>query len=308
MRIALVLLVVSLIGCSRRNPAGISLDKTSTPFVSSDTTVLAGANLDQLKTAPFYQAHQSLLAFPALDNNSQRLGLDPRRDLSTAVVTWNGHDSLVIVRGRFSRAKLQQTLTANSPRRAYKDVTLYGSSGNSFALPSDGLALGGSTKGVEHGVDAHASGFSDDLPEGLQQGLSWLPKTAQIWVVSRGTLPFADIPTRSDYASLLSNFVGYIQATATGLTVDAGLHLRSRIQCVSEEGGKRVNDALRGGIGLGRLSTKDNQLELLRLYDAIHVRQDKQTVYIEADLSSAEADQLLKLLPVGPTGAISRPR
>ena len=200
MRLPLVLLLVTLVGCARQESSGISLDKTSRQFISNDTTVLAGANLDRLKSASFYRAHESLLAFPGLDKSTGQLGVDPRRDLSSATVVWNGHDSLVVIQGRFSRARLQQSLIANATGRNYKDVTLYGASNNTLALPADGLALGGSAKGLEHGIDNRHSGFAD-IPEGLHQGLSWLPETAQVWVVSRGILPFADLATRSDYAS-----------------------------------------------------------------------------------------------------------
>ncbi len=194
---------------------------------------------------------------------------------------WNGKDSLIIIQGRFSKDKLQSKLPADVPR-------------NGFAILQDGLAVVGSEKSVRQAVD-HRQESHDDVPDELTANLEWLPKADQAWVVSRGVLPFADMPTRSEYSSLLSNFAGYIKATAIGLSVDTGMHLKGRIECISNVGAKRVNDTLRGAIGLGRLSTKDNELEMLRLYDAIHVKQDGATVYLEADLSAKEADQLVSL-------------
>ncbi|MBV9405815.1 MAG: hypothetical protein JO211_10755, partial [Acidobacteriaceae bacterium] len=48
------------------------------------------------------------------------------------------------------------------------------------------------------------------------------------------------------------------------------------------------------GIGLARLTTKDNEQNLLKLYDSIDVTQDQQTVHVRADLSSDLTDELLE--------------
>jgi hypothetical protein len=72
--------------------------------------------------------------------------------------------------------------------------------------------------------------------------------------------------------------------------------LHADLRCISPEDARQVHDALRGGIGLARLTTKDNQLELLKLYDAIHVSYEQQTVHVRADLSAQLADQLLGLM------------
>ena len=65
---------------------------------------------------------------------------------------------------------------------------------------------------------------------------------------------------------------------------------------MSDEGAKRVHDALRGLIGFGRLSTKDDEQDLLRAYDGIHVDQNHSVVDIKADLSGDLADALLNRL------------
>ncbi len=64
-----------------------------------------------------------------------------------------------------------------------------------------------------------------------------------------------------------------------------------------EQGAQRVRDALRGGIGLARLTTKDNEADLLRLYDSIHVDQDHQLIHVRADLPPDLMDKLLARLP-----------
>ena len=71
--------------------------------------------------------------------------------------------------------------------------------------------------------------------------------------------------------SALGNIVAFVSGLTVGVHADSGLHLTAEFTCVSEPGAKRVDDALRGGIGLARLSTRDNDDQMLRIYDAIHV-------------------------------------
>jgi hypothetical protein len=67
-----------------------------------------------------------------------------------------------------------------------------------------------------------------------------------------------------------------------------------------------VHDALRGLIGLSRLSTNESRLDLLRLWDAVHVDQEKQVVHVRVELPADLADKLLAELPklTGRAGAM----
>jgi hypothetical protein len=46
-------------------------------------------------------------------------------------------------------------------------------------------------------------------------------------------------------------------------------------------------------IGFARLSTKDNQPDLLRAYDAVKVNKNNQIVQVRADLEPEVADKLI---------------
>ena len=58
-----------------------------------------------------------------------------------------------------------------------------------------------------------------------------------------------------------------------------------------------MHDALRGLIGLARLSTNDNEIDLLRLWDAVSINQDEKAVHIKADLPADLTEKLLTHLP-----------
>ena len=166
----------------------------------------------------------------------------------------------------------------------------------------DGLVAAGSFQAVRDLIDRRDKSRAGIPPE-LQQRLETIPKADQIWAVSRGGLPVSGIPMRSEVSSALSNIVGFVSGAATGISIDTGIHLQADLTCISDQGAQRVRDALRGGIGLARLTTQDNQLDLLRLYDSVHVDQENSMIHVRADLAPDLANKLFSYLPQMKNGA-----
>ena len=95
----------------------------------------------------------------------------------------------------------------------------------------------------------------------------------------------------------LSNISDYINAMAVGVTLTSGGALDAHLSCISEEGSQRVHDALRGVIGLARLSTKDNQLDQLKVWDSIKVDKQGKDVHITAEFTPELADKVMATIP-----------
>ncbi|MDQ2842342.1 MAG: hypothetical protein M3Y72_15125 [Acidobacteriota bacterium] len=283
---------VALTGCGNHFSSGIAIDPALQKFVSPDTVVLAGIDLSKIRATPFYARHRKQLDLPQLNTFSGQSGFDFRRDLSTLVLMWNGKEMVIAGRGKFSKDKIQQQLAGASSRTQYKKYTLFESHGDAVSFVNAELAVAGNTHSVKSAIDTEEN-RNGQVPAELSAGISKLPRADQIWLVSRGGLPFADMPGSSERKSILSNFAGYVRATSAAIALDSGLHFKAEIDCNSDAGAKRVNDGVRGGIGFARLAIKNKDLDILPLYDAVHVRQDKETVYIDADLSPDLADKLL---------------
>ncbi len=287
--------LLGLVGCEKQSITQVSIDPLLGKLVGADTTALLACNLAALKTTAFYVRHQAAIDIPLLNDLAGRIGFDPRRDISDLLLTWNGKDLLLAARGRFDKPQIELRLAATSKPTEYKNYAIFGNGRETVVFLDSEVAVGGSLRAVRSAIDLRKEN-TGRVPEEFSPSLAQLSKTEQIWLVSRGGLPFADMPTRTDIASILSNFAGYVKSTSVGIGVDAGLHLKSEIDCYSERGSKRVDDGLRGGIGLARLATRDKQPDLLQLYAAIHERKDKQIVYVDADLPPALADDLLSRL------------
>lgn len=303
-----VFLLAGLLGglsCAKAPQTGIAIRSAFRSFISPDTTLLAGVRVSALEAAPFYVRHQDRLNFAQLNDLKEKIGLDPRRDLTELLAAYNGKQTLVIASGTFKSAEVKNKLVVLGAKRLeYRGNKLLLSGNQAVAFPGDGLAVAGPVSVVETSLDLRAND-SGGVPNELQQRLEAIPRQDQLWAATRGGLPFLQLAGNSDVQSALSNITGYISATSAGLGVDTGLHLRAEIICISEEGAQRVRDALRGALGLGRLTTKDNETDLLRLYDSIQVDESQRTVRVSSDLPADLAD---KLLTLGTKASIFRPR
>ncbi len=284
-------------GCSNSQITGISVDRAFRPLISPETKALAGFDLDRLKTTPLYQRHQQELNFPLLEASSDRIGLDPRRDISKGIVTWDGRQSLLIVRGTFKSDAVQNKLVSLGAKRTdYRSYTLIGDAKESLVFLKGAVFAAGSTAALHTALDSQERG-TGEIPEEFAERLRTLPKDDQIWLVSRGGLPFTELPMRSDIGSALSNIVQFIRGTTVGVAASDGLRLEANLTCISDDGARRVRDALKGGLGLARLTTKDNELELLRFWDAFQINQDGALVHVRANLPGDLADKMLAKLP-----------
>jgi hypothetical protein len=288
----LLFFVFVLASCHKGPESGVKIDSSFTAFIPPDSIAIAGVQLDQWKTTDFYKRHQDQFNLPQISAFSERIGLDPRRDLTEILITWNGKHVLTMASGTFKSEDVQQKLTKLAPQQeTYKNIPLFGDKKQSAAFLPHSIALAGPNDAVKQAIDGGGS-----VPPAIQSRLQNVLTGAQIWEASTGPLPLNAIPMGSGLQSGLANFSDYVNGTTLGIKFDAGVHLRADISCISAEGAQRVNDALRGLIGFARLSTKDNDQDMLHLLDAIHVEKTDQSVRIQADLSAGLADRLLSLI------------
>jgi hypothetical protein len=296
--------------CRKTQSGGASVDGALGSAISPDAQTLFSVKLDKLKSSELYRRHQQQLDVPQLNALAERVGLDPRRDLSNMLLVWDGKHLLLLAQGSLSRANLEEKLTSGGAQRtAYKNFTLFTRGADAVVFPERGLAIAGSTPAVEQALEWRSSG-SGAVPAELRDRMADIPSNAQVWVASRGGLPAANFPLRSDFESALSNISAFVNGTALGVRFDSGSHIQARIVCQSPEGAQRVHDALRGLIGLARLSTNDNELDLLRMWDAVSISKDQKAVRVEADLPADLSDKLIAQLGTlrGRAGAALNPR
>ena len=299
MRLSIYSLVVVTLFCScqKSSLTGVKVDPKLKGYIPAKSQALVGLDLEKIRQSDFYKRHQAQLDFPPLNQLSQQIGMDPRRDLSSLLAAWDGTATLIMSRGTFDSRQLETRLqSTHMQSEKYNEMTLYGDGRNDIAILPKGIAVAGSPVLLKKALDENATG-GGGTPEGLQLQLARINADAQLWAVTSGVISLDKLSLRSDTATNLSNISDYISAMAVGITLGSGAALDAHLTCVSDEGSQRVNDALRGLIGLARLSTSDSQLDQLRIWDSIHVVKDGKDVHVTSELTPDLADKLLTLIP-----------
>jgi hypothetical protein len=293
-------------GCGKIQSTGATVPSEFLSAISPDAQTLFCVKLDQLKASDLYRRHQEQLELPQLNALSARAGLDPRRDLSNILFVWDGKHLLLLAHSTAPTTELESKMTAGGATRIpYKKFTLFTRGADSIAFPDRGLIVAGSTGSVESALTLRDSG-GGAIPSDLQERMAEISANAQLWEASRGGLPAANFTFRSDIDSALSNISEFVEGTAFSARFDTGSHFEAHFLCKSAEGAQRVNDALRGLTGLARLSTNDNELDLLRMWDAVSISKDRQSVRVKADFTADLSDKLIAQLGAlrGRAGAI----
>jgi len=286
-------------GCARKPAMGIFVDPAFGPLIAPDTKLLAGVRLDKVRETPVYKKLDKQFDLDRrLDLFSRRTGLDPRKDLWQVLVASNGENFLVMARGKFTTGEMEPQLGAlGRERTSYKDYTLIGNQQTSVVFINAGVAVAGTQEDLKYLIDHRAE--YKNVPPALSAKLATLPHDDQMWLVDDGALAGwrTARPDTTGMRSLLSNLVGSIRTTTVGVHLDEGAQMKAAVDCVSDQGARRVHDALKGGIGLARLNTRDDQMQMLKLYDAIHVDQSGSHVAISAEVPPDLVEPLLKMLP-----------
>jgi hypothetical protein len=80
-----------------------------------------------------------------------------------------------------------------------------------------------------------------------------------------------------------------------GMDLSKGLDAVAIVNCNTERDAKFVHDLVRGLVGFGRLNTRDDQPDMLKLYDAIQVTQQQAQTKVTANVPQDLADKFLDL-------------
>jgi hypothetical protein len=287
-----------LFACTRPKPTGVFLDPAFGPLIPPDTKLMAGIRLDKIRETPLYKKLDGQFDLNRrLNLFSERTGLNPRKDTWQLLLVWNGARALVMARGNFSVADGEPSFKElGGEHLRYKGYSVIGTPETSVFFLNPSVGVAGRRADLENFID-HRAEYSK-VPESLESRLKELPYADQLWLVSNGTIPDRALagPDTTGAKSLLSNLVGYVQGAQLGLHVDQGVDLGGSIDCISAEGAQRVRDAIKGVVGLARLRTPDNQMEMLKLYDTVRVNQNASKVTLTASVAPNLVDPLLKML------------
>lgn len=274
------------------------VDPVLAQLVPADAVSIFGARMDQIKSTPLYQKLIAQKKLPQLDQFASETGFDPRRDVRDLLVASNGKDTVALARGTFHLGNVHGVHKSD-----YKGYTVYSHEDNGYSLLDSSTAVAGTLPGLHAALDQYKSG-NRGAAALLARALS-IPGQYQVWAVSAGGADFiARNMPQSGNAANFSKIFRSLENTMFEADLRNGLDAMAQGNCRTERDAKDLGDAARGLVGFGRLSVPENQPELLKLWDGIHVDQKQKNIAITAKIAQDLLDKLVQMVNAG----ASKPR
>lgn len=292
--IGLAILLAALAGCRARQSASLHIDPSLEAMIPADTVLVAGANLDAIRSTPVYQTLMNRVPLPQLEEFNRRTGLDPRKDLSEFLVCYDGKQALAMARGKFQIKDLEARLQSQGAARfTYKKYGLFGNEQGAVVFLNDSTVLVAPAPELRAIIDRHAGG----LPASLRDLLRTLPAEDQIYAALTGGLEPLNLPVpRGSNLGNVTQILQSVNSATLGMNVSHGIDAVAVVNSKTDRDAKFIHDMVRGLVGFGRLNTPDNQPDLLKVYDAIQVTQMQTQAKITANIPADLVDKALILL------------
>jgi hypothetical protein len=299
--IPFMVLLAALAGCRRSRDAGmVFVDPALLTLVPPGTTALAGIRVDTLTKTPLYQKRLAQSSLPGIGEFVEATGVDPRRDIWQVLAAMDGKSTVIMIRGKFSEGGIEPRLKIpGASRTSHKGYTITGSETFGVAFLNPTTAVAGRPEAVKAVLDnRERSGPSPALMGQLRT----IPHATHMWVVLNGgfPLPRSGGAREGNWANI-EKFAAGLQSLTASADFSNGLTVRLHGVATGEQEAKQLAAAMKGLIGLGRLSTPSDRPQLLRAFDALKVAQEGPQVRLDASLEEPLAEQLLDFVQSGAT-------
>lgn len=267
-------------GCSRE-PASVKVDPALAALVPSDAVMVAGVRMEAVRATPVYQKWSGRKQIVDLDKFTGETGLDPRKDIAELLFASDGKSGVVLAKGRFPESRLRGLLDrSGAGKLRHGEYALYGTEQAAVVLLNESIAAAGPAALLRAVLDRRSGGLSPWFRDKLKT----IAPDTQIWVASLGFSPLAERMPESGNLANLRRILSSVEEATLALDLRYGVNLTAAGVCKTEQDAKFLHDGIRGLLGMGRLSTPDNEPELLRFYDAFQVSRQKAELRLKAEI------------------------
>lgn len=263
------------------------IDAGLTALIPPGTVMLMGVRMDLLKATPLYQKLMARQRLSDLDEFSLRTNFDPRKDVREMLMVSSGADMLVIARGAFRLHPIKGVMQTR-----YKGAALYGKGEGAFAILDPETAIAGPEAAVRKAIDGKGAGGGKALLDRART----LPENAQVWFVMDGwsLIPDQAVAQAGSLAAF-GRILQTMQSTSGYFDVRNGVQGAIAGECRTAQDARTLSDAVRGLVGMGRLSVPEGQSELLRFWDGIKAEQSDRALRIQVRIAPELLDAFLKM-------------
>lgn len=281
-------ILLSLAGCAPSTQKRVRVDRALAAFVPNDSIMLAGVRMDEIRATPVYRKLLAQAGDRRFDEFAASTGFDPRKDVTSMLVASDGTKSVVIARGRFQLSGANGAQT-----RDYKGVRITGNDHGAFAVIGRDIALAGTPGSVHAAIDQYKNGGARAA---ILDRAEAITGESQVWAISSGwSDAFAHAIPQQGNAANLRRFLQSLEESTFTADLRTGLRADATGNCRTEQDAKVMTETLRGFVGLGRLNVPENQPELLRAFDGIHIEQQQKAVRVNVEIPQEALDKLLEM-------------
>lgn len=281
------MIVLATAGCSRTAHRDGIVRPDLLASVPGDTVAVIGGKVAPLRKAGFTTA---------IERIASREGFNPISECEQFVVAFDGKAPFIAAYGQFQRAEIEKKLAAGGGKsEQWQGKALWANGDTALAFAGDQLIVAGLRPAVEASLSGKAG-----APVQVKQLIDGLPGDSNLWAVALGGISLPMIPERSNFANL-QKVISDVRSVIVSANVANGVQLKATATSADDAGAKKLHDALRGLIGFARLSTSQDRQDLLKLLDAIAVKQQAAEVKVDAYFTRDAVDQILSLSPLSKT-------
>jgi hypothetical protein len=221
------------------------------------------------------------------------------------MVASNGKDGLLFARGKFSDMGLEPKLEQEGGKRSsHRGYTIIGTDDTAVAFINPTTAVAGRPALLRSLLDSKDQAKDGNVPVLLEKA-GQIPSTNEIWFTGIGGVRSVPVPPSSNLDNL-NRMIQSVQSFHGGADLGTGVKVAVEAICATPEDTQRINGALKGIIGMARLSTDEKQRDLLRFYDAIEISSEQNTVRVNAEFPEEVLDTVMRIVGRG-RGATSSP-
>jgi hypothetical protein len=290
MRTALLLVCAGVLSAQPR------IDNVLGKMVPPGATTLVGARMDLIKQTAIYKRMLATSSLTDMDQFAAETGFDPRRDVNDLLFVSTPSGSVMLARGTFH---VNAAALRNGRRIRHGQYEIVDQGGGALCILDPTLAAAGDVRTLEAALDEWVSGTHTGA-QPLVARLGGINPQSQIWGISAGAGNFLSehlpgVSSGIDFSKVLRG----LQDTWFQADFSTGLRADVHGTAATEKDAMSLRDAVRGIVGLGRLSVPENQSELLKVWDGINVDQQGRSISIRADIAQDLIDKLVQLLTTG---------
>ena len=282
---------LALAGCGRIRPeVGARVDPALAALVPAGTVLMVDARIEALLQTPIYKKYLAQQQIPRVEEFARATGIDPRKDARELLFISDGHDGVLLGRGKFAGDIGTKLEKEGATRSAYKGFSLIGNDRDAVVFLNSSTVAAGGTAALRSLIDRR--GHSHGPPAPLSALMKELPADAQFWAAYTGgpvKLPFDANSNLANVNKLLAS----LQSGTVYVDIGTGISAAAEGTCSSDQDAQQIRDALKAIVGLGRLSLRPGQENLLPFYDSIQVTRNSRRVKVQMAVSEELAGQVL---------------